>query len=165
MSDKMKKDLKAVLKLRVDLIVKAIESFSLSGYDTYVTCYTDGVVDLPSHLYKDRLLTLNVSVNAVGKFEVLEDYLHIQVSFSNKVHDVFIPFLGILTVSAVENERPVISLDPISGFATSAELMQRCNDHCESKWVSMKYKNISPETNTPEHTQPSKPVPHLRRVK
>lgn len=175
MYDKMKKDLKALLKIRSDLIVKAIESFSLSGYESYITCYTEGIRDLPSHLYQEQLVTLNVSVNAVGKFVVLEEYIHIQVSFSNRVHDIFIPFLGIVRVAAIEDEKTIIAFEPNNGFATNIDLSQRYTDHCkngerkteeqENLKENIVGTNLCAEVVLPISPQASKSVPHLKRVK
>jgi stringent starvation protein B len=170
----MQKDLKAFIKLRCDIINKTIESISLSGYEPNIICLTESIKDLPEHLYSEKFITLNVSVEAVGAFSITDEYLNIEVKFSGKTKSLFIPLLAIIIIYGKEDGIPIIRIDLNNSIIASEDLTRRFIDYCKNgskKDVEEKMKekiigtNLCPEIVLPISQQAPKTVPHLKRVK
>lgn len=151
----MQKDLKAFIKLHCDIVVKAIESMSLSGYQPNIICFTESIKGLPEHLYSEKFITLDVSTEAVGAFSITDDYLNIDVRFSGKKQSLFIHLLAIISVVGKEGEKPIIRIDPSNSIIISEDLTKRFIHYCQNG-----------DTETTEQQEPKpKTKPHLTRIK
>lgn len=128
----MKKDLKAFTKLRSDLIIKSIESISLSGYEPHITCFTDAISGLPEHLYSEKFIVLDVSAQAVGNFVIFDDCIEVQLKFSGVNTTLIVQLLGVINVSGVENNVSVITYIPNNGFVVSKDLTKSFIELCEN---------------------------------